>query len=98
MAIRPIRFQQSFFDDLDSQLPAERTADGLPSATDFLLYDLPRLRDLLARDFERNTHPVDGAEPVRVLIQAGTLVRSVAMYAISTPDGAVDVIAVDIDS
>ena len=44
-----------------------------------------------------NTQAVEGAEPVRVLIQAGTLVRSVALYAIAFPDGAVDVIAVDID-
>jgi hypothetical protein len=97
VAIRLVRFSPSFFDDLDSQLPAERTADGLPSAADFLLYDLPRLRDLLARDFEGNTQAVEGAEPVRVLIQAGTLVRSVALYAIAAPDGVVDVIAVDID-
>ena len=98
MAIRAVRFRQSFFDDLDAQLPPERTDDRRPSATDFLLFDPPRLRDLLANDYEHNTQPVRGAEPVQVLIQAGTLVRSAARYAIETPDRTIDVIAIDLDA
>ena len=98
MAIRPARFRQSFFDDLDAQLPAERTDDGRPAAIDVLLFDLPRLRDLLANGYEHNTQPVRGAEPVRVLIQAGTLVHSAAPYAIETPDRTIDVIAIDLDA
>ena len=39
MADRLVRFLESFFDDLDRQLPPDRGADGTPSATDFLLYD-----------------------------------------------------------
>lgn len=53
MPERQVRFTHSFFDQLDVLLPAERGADGSPSATDFLLYELPRIRDLLAADFER---------------------------------------------
>lgn len=44
---RQVIFNTAFFDALDAQLPEFRTASGGPSATDFLLHDLPRLRDLL---------------------------------------------------
>ncbi len=79
-------------------LPDERGADGRPSSTDFLLYEVPRLRDRLADDFEANTLGVDDAAPLRVLIAAGTLVRSVALYAFVAEDGNIDVIAVDLDT
>src|SRR5688572_1269287 len=68
MPERLVRFRQTFFNDLDSLLPDERGRDGRPSATDFLRYELPRLRDQLAADFETNTLAVAGAEPLRVLI------------------------------
>lgn len=97
MTTRPVRFLQAFFDDLDAQLPEERTDDGTPSATDFLLHDLPRLRDLLALNFEHNTLPTPGGEPVRVLIQAGTLVRSAALYAIEAHSGEIVVIGLELD-
>lgn len=41
VADRVVRFHPTFFDDLDELLPSERSANGLPSTTDFLLYDLP---------------------------------------------------------
>jgi hypothetical protein len=97
MPDRLVRFAESFFDDLDAQLPAERSADGAASVTDFLLYDLPRLRDSLAADFEGRTLPVPDLEPLRVLIAAGTLVRSVALYVWLDPTGQVIVVAVDIE-
>ena len=97
MADRPVRFLPQFFDELDSQLAAERGFDGTPSAADFLLYDLPRMRDRLASDFEHNTPEVRGAE-FRVLICSGILVRAVTIYAYLDPDDAVAVLAIDIQS
>ena len=47
---RQIRFTEQFFDQLDLLLPSERGADGTPSITDFLLIDLPRVRDQPAID------------------------------------------------
>jgi hypothetical protein len=55
MAERLVRFLPQFFDELDNQLSGERGSDGAPSAADFLLYDLPSMRDRLASGFERNT-------------------------------------------
>lgn len=91
MPERSVRFTQQFFDRLDDLFPDERGADGSPSATDFLLYELPRIRDLLAADFERNTLPAD-EPPVRLYIGSGTLVGYIALYAVVADDGAVEVI------
>jgi len=97
MPERLVRFAESFFADLDAQLPAERSVDGQASATDFLLYELPRLRDSLAIDFEGRSLPVPDLEPLRVVIAAGALVRSVALYARLDVDGHVVVVAIDIE-
>jgi len=96
MPDRLVRFTQHFFDRLDELLPSSRGVDGSPSATDFLLYDLPRIRDLLAVDLEATTLAVEEVPGVRVLIAAGVLVRSVAVYAVLADDGAVDVIYLSI--
>ena len=43
MAERLVRFSQPFFDRLDQLFPEERSADGAPSAADFLLYVLEQV-------------------------------------------------------
>ena len=96
MPDRSVRFLPQFFDELDSQLPDQRSADGAPSAADFLLYDLPSIRDLLASDFERYTLAVPEAGPVRAFIGAGNLVSSVAIYAYLDDEDTVAVVAIDI--
>ena len=93
MSDRLVRFTESFFEDLDGQLPEERSASGAPSATDFLLYDLPRLRDALASGFEASTLPVPDLAPIRVLAGTGTLVAAVALYA----NDYVVVVSIDIE-
>ncbi len=44
---RVVRFAESFFANLDEQLPAERTGDGRPSVTDYLLMFRPFVIGLL---------------------------------------------------
>lgn len=80
MPDRIVRFTDDFFDDLERQLPAERSSGGVPSVSDFLIYDLPPLRDLAA-DFVENTLPIKGVDSMQVLLQASSLVRHVAIYA-----------------
>jgi len=92
MAERLVRFAQSFFFHLDALFDAERGADGSPSSTDFLLYDLPRIRDLLADDFEGNTMAVAAVAELRVLIGAGLLAPTIAVYAYLVTDDFVEVI------
>lgn len=95
---RPIRFAESFFHDLDHYLPSDRDKAGNPSTMDFLLHDLPRLRDLLSSDFEANTMPVPEHAPLRVLVGTGTLVASVAVYALLSSIDEVVVIALEIET
>ena len=97
MPDRLVRFRPSFFDDLDRQLPPDRSATGAPSAADFLIYDLPPIRDLLAADFESATTVVAGVDRLRVFLGAGTLVRNIAVYAHVALDGQVDVVGVDLE-
>jgi hypothetical protein len=97
MSDRSVRFTADFFDDLDQQLDEERTDEGRPSRLDFLLYELPRLRDLLAADFEASTLAIDDVPHIRVMIQAGQLVSFASLYAHLTADGAIDVIGLELD-
>jgi hypothetical protein len=95
---RVVRFTDEFFRELDLLLSDDRTDDGAPSRIDFLLYDLPRLRDQLAKDFEGSTLPAVGSEPMRVLVTSGLLVARVALYAQLAADaGVIEVLGVDLD-
>jgi hypothetical protein len=82
---RQVRFTEQFFERLDSLLPTERGADGTPSVTDFLLLDLPAVRDRLASDLEANTLATDDAD-VRIYIGAGVLVKRFAIFAVLDGD------------
>ena len=94
---RDIRVTDRFFQDLVSLLLTERTVSGTPSATDFLLYEIPRLIERLAIDFEVNTIAVDGAPDVRVLNTSGILVGFIAAYVTLAADGAMDPIGLEIE-
>ena len=96
MTRRQVRVATLFFDRLDELLPPERSADGTPSATDFLLHDLPAIIDLLAEDFERRTLPVADDPEIRVLVAAGVLVPFVAVFAVLAADDGVEVIYLEL--
>jgi hypothetical protein len=53
-----VRVALSFFDRLDELLRPERTAEGTPSTTDFLLHEIPPIIDRLAQDYETATAAV----------------------------------------
>ena len=84
---RIVRFTEAFFDRLDVLLPEERSADGLPSVTDFLVFEAPAISDKLSRDYEGETLPIE--DEVRVYVGRGVLVRQVAVYARLEWDGSV---------
>lgn len=94
---RQVRVAEGFFDQLDRVLPDERTVGGLPSATDFLLYEMPRLIERLATDYEGVTLPVESEPGLRVLITSGILVSHIAVYATVAADEAVDILALELD-
>jgi hypothetical protein len=95
---RAVRVTESFFDRLDELLTADRTVAGGPSATDFLLHEMPAIIDSLALAFEASTHPVADREDLRVLVSVGVLVGFVAVYAVLAPDDAVEIIYLEIEN
>ena len=54
---RQVRVTASFFERLDELLPAQRSATGTPSGTDFLLHEMPAIIDRLADAYETSTCP-----------------------------------------
>jgi len=80
VADQHVRFTEQFFDRLDVLLPSERGEDGTPSVTDFLLLDLPTVRDQLADDFEGCTLVTEDPD-VKVYIGTGVLVGAFAVFA-----------------
>ncbi len=95
-ARRQVRVSQSFFDRLDQLFPAQRGASGQPSATDFLLHELPPIIDRLAENFEASTTTVAQDSEIRVLIAGGLLVEFLAVYVVLSSDGSVEIIYLDI--
>lgn len=96
MSRRQVRVASSFFDRLDELLPGQRGADGTPSATDFLLHDLPAIIDLLAEDYFDRTLSVADEPDIRVLVTAGMLVPYVAVFAVLGADDAVEIIYLEL--
>lgn len=93
---REVRVAPAFFDQLDEQLGHERGPNGEPSATDFLVADLPGIVDSIAADFDTLQEALSGVGAVRLYIGAGALVRAVAVTAILADD-VVELIGVEID-
>jgi hypothetical protein len=98
MTRRVIRFSGFFFDRLDDLLGDSRGSDGTPSTTDFLLYDLPPVCDLLAEDYEGQTmpFPVDSKD-IRVYVGSGVLVSRFALLMTLDADDTVEVLDVEMD-
>lgn len=97
MIRREVRISEQFFARLDDLLPPERSADGRPSATDFLLHELPNVIDELADDFVGSTLPSGYDDEIRVLVANGLLVKAFVIYAVLDGADVVDVFYLDID-
>ena len=95
---RQVRVSQTLFDRLDELFAEERSAEGAPSATDFLLHEIPAIIDRLADAFGESTTPFVAGSDIRVLVTAGVLVDFMAVYALLTDDGAVEIIYLEIET
>ncbi len=97
MSRREARVSEQFFERLDELFPGERAAEGAPSATDFLLHDLPNVIDVLAEDFHRSTLPSGHDDETRVLVAQGLLLGAFVVYAELDRADAVEIFYLDID-
>ena len=94
---REVRVSPAFFEMLDTQLRPDRGPNGEPSATDFLVIELPEIVDAFAVGFDELPEVVEALGSARVYIGAGALVSAVAVYGVEVADGVVELIGVEID-
>jgi len=94
---RVVRVAPAFFDQLDEQLRAERGPNGEPSASDFVVLELPAIVERFASDFDSLPELIEGTPAARVLIAPGLVVRAFAVYGVSMTDGSVELIGVSLD-
>ncbi len=93
---RPVRVAASFFDDLDAQLPRVRGPSGEPSTSDFQAHELLRIVDRIATGWDELPELIPGRSDYRILASAGLLVPLFSVVAQVAPDGAVELIELDL--
>ena len=95
---RGVRVTESFFEALDSRLGPDRSPEGAPSATDFLVLDLPPVVERFATDFDGLPEVVIGFAGARVLVASGILVRGMVVYGILVDDQMIELVDIDLDT
>lgn len=95
---RTVRATARFFEDLDRQLPSERGSAGEPSANDFQVFELLRIVERFAVGFDELPPLIPGRDDYRILIAAGSLVTAFSVIGQLAPDGAVELVQLDIDT
>jgi hypothetical protein len=68
---RIVRASTAFFEDLDRQLGPDRGPHGEPSATDFLVIEVPAIVEQFATGFESLPEAVEGVPQARMVIGTG---------------------------
>jgi len=96
-ARRTVRATADFFADLDSQLPGERGPNGEPSTNDFQVVELFRIVERFATGFDELPVLFVGRTDYRVLVVAGVLVPRIGVTGLLAADGAIELVALDID-
>jgi hypothetical protein len=95
---RTVLVTEAFFDQLDIYFGPERGPHGEPSATDFIVLELPAIVERFATDFEGLPEIVDGVPAGRMLITSGVLVRAMAVFGLATSDITVELIGLTVES
>jgi hypothetical protein len=96
-ARRTVRATARFFEDVDRQFPPERGPSGEPSANDFEVFELLRVVETFATRFDELPELIPGRHDYRILISQGMLVPRFAVVGQLAPDGAVELIQLDVD-
>ena len=94
---REVRVADSFFEELDTQLGVERGPNGEPSATDFIVLDLPRIAEEFSVRFDQLPEAVSGVGAVRMLIGIGTLAVAYVVHGVETSSGRVELVGIELD-
>ena len=94
---REVRVADSFFAELEAQLGSQRGPNGQPSVTDFIVIDLPVEAERFAASFDELPEAIAGVPSIRMCIGSAALVDAYVVHGIETPDGAVNLVGIEID-
>ncbi len=97
MTRRNVRVDAQLFAELDDQLDETRGPAGEPSASDFLVIDLPTISDAFAEHFDEFPSMYPDRDDYRYLVTTGKLVRAVLVVGQLVADGSIVLLSVDID-
>jgi len=95
---RVVRATPRFFEDLDRQLRSERGPNGEPSTNDFQVFELIRIVDRFAVEFDDLPRLIADRDDYRILVMSGTLVAGFSVIGQLAADGAVELVQLDLDT
>lgn len=97
MTRRTVRVDSQFFIELDAQLGEARGPNGEPSASDFLLIELPTIAEAFAECFDELLHLYPERDDYRYLVAGGRLVYAVVVVGQLIGDDSIALFGIEID-
>jgi hypothetical protein len=94
---RTVRVDPQFFAELDAQLGEARGPNGEPSASDFLLIELPTIADAFAERFDELLRLYPERDDYRYLVAGGRLVYAVVVVGQLIDDDSISLFGIEID-
>ena len=95
---RVVRATPRFFEDLDRQLRPARGPNGEPSTNDFQVFELIRIVDRFAVEFDDLPWLIAERDDYRILVMSGTLLAGFSVIGQLAADGAVELVQLDLDT
>lgn len=97
MTRRTVRVDQQFFTELDAQLGETRGPNGEPSASDFLLIELPTIAETFGERFDDLLRLYPERDDYRYLVAGGRLVYAVVVVGQLINDDTISLFGIEID-
>ncbi len=97
MTRRTVRVDQQFFTELDAQLGETRGPNGEPSASDFLLIELPTIAETFGERFDELLRLYSERDDYRYLVAGGRLVYAVVVVGQLIDDDTISLFGIEID-
>lgn len=97
MTRRTVRVDQQFFTELDAQLGETRGPDGEPSASDFLLIELPTIAETFGERFDELLRLYPERDDYRYLVAGGRLVYAALVVGQLIDDDTISLFGIEID-
>lgn len=97
MTRRTVRVDPQFFTELDAQLGETRGPNGEPSASDFLLIELPTIAETFGERFDELLRLYPERDDYRYLVAGGRLVYAVVVVGQLINEDTISLFGIEID-